>query len=836
MSNQTKFASNALRHFPKLERLESRLAPGDALLGLLAGWPDSVPVVTAECPEAGGTSGFEMDDVVPDGTLWMTRSEPWTPQPRFRRPSDAQPAIAIDDAIHGFANTSIAHVSNRLQMTQSLGATIGGLTSAAQGMGNPSLALQASAQSRIDIAATPVHRGSPREQGLTSADQSHEFGELPLMFEANVGHTDGRVDFVARAAGYTAFLTATGPVFAVSEPEVLATVADDQSVANASGSDGTIKGVALHMNLVGTKPATRAAGVNPLSGKVNYFIGNNPSQWRTNIATFGRVEYEDVYPGIDLVYYGKDQQLEYDFIVSPGVDPDRIALNFAGADGAEIDGDGNLVLHTAAGDFVQQKPYLYQESNGIRQEVAGRFVLTTHPSPLVTFDVGQYDATRPLVIDPLVLGYSTYLGAGGAFDGGHMIAVDAVGNSYVGGTTSATNFPVTPGAFDTTSIGGDAFIAKLNPAGSALVYATYIGGNTGGECNNFNAHNGGIAVDSAGSAYLACKTISADFPTTPGAFDTTYGGDIYGDGFVLKLSPDGASLDYSTYFGGGANADYVEAIALHDGDAYVVGHTWSSDFPTTPGAFDTTWANTGTPYLLRLNGDGSALVFSTFLGVGAEARGVAVDTGGNAYTVSDGDNVFVQKISANGATQVYGMTLGGSSSDDGLGIAVDTAGRAFIVGQTHSGNFSVTPGAYDTTYNGISKINAAGNFILYSTYIGGSLGDEGRAIAVSSNGDAYVTGWSNSNDFPTTPGTFDATHDGLGDAIALKILSDGSALSYSTYLGGPNFDSGRSIALDSDSNAYITGRTTSGFPITPGALKKRNRGTEDAFVTKLVET
>ncbi len=314
-----------------------------------------------------------------------------------------------------------------------------------------------------------------------------------------------------------------------------------------------------------------------------HFIGNDPSQWHANIPTFGRVEYQDVYPGIDVAYYGNQSPgregvgLEYDFIVSPGVDPDAIALNFAGADGLEIDRAGNLVVHTAAGDVVQQKPYLYQEVNGARQEVAGSFVLSTEYSTHVTFDVGAFDASRPLVIDPLVMGYSTFLGGGGASDRGYAVGVDSVGNAYVTGDTNSIEFPTTPGSFDSSYNGlSEGFVSKLNATGSALVYSTYLGG------NGIDGVSG-IAVDAAGNAYVTGNANSADFPVTPGAFDTEKS-HFFTDCFITKLTSDGSALTYTTFL----EAWCTEIDVDGDGNAYVTGSVrGDAEFPVTPGAYQT---------------------------------------------------------------------------------------------------------------------------------------------------------------------------------------------------------------------------------------------------------
>ncbi len=711
---------------------------------------------------------------------------------------------------------------------------------------------------------TPVSNASSQSTLSESQKQTiaENYDRLPLSFEQNVGQFDERVDFVARTGGMTTFLTPTAAVFAIqnSESRIQNSESADWRAGRVNALDASLQGVdtprspgvALYMEIVGAKPAGRAAGVNPLEGKLNYFIGNDPSQWHTNIATFGRVEYQDVYPGIDLVYYGNNGALEYDFIVSPGADPNVITLNFAGADGVEIDPQGNMMLHTAAGDVVQQKPLTYQQAGGSRQEIASRYVLN---GTNVRFDIGAYDPTQPLVIDPLVLGYSTFLGAGGFGDDmGFAIALDADGNSYVTGRTSSPNFPTTPGAFDTTYPGGgSAFVAKLNATGSSLIYGTYLGPAEFGF---------GIALDSAGNAYVTGYTGSPGFPTTPGAFDTSYNGNE--DAFVAKLSADGSSLLYGTYLGG-THLDHGKAIAVDAaGNAYVTGESKSINFPTTSGAFDIT-PNGGAlsdGFVSKLSADGTSLVYSTFLGGSHEDFGtsIALDTGGNAYVTgytqstdfpttpgsfdpSDNGNPdgFVTKLNAAGAGLVYSTYMGGFAFDVCDAIALDSAGNVYVTGRTDSSDFPISPGTYDNSIsaNGdafAAKLSATGASLVYGTFLGGSGFDRGRGIAVDAAGNAYVTGNASSPDFPTTPGAFDTSHNGDVDAFVTKVNTAGTNLVYSTYLGGSSPDSGSGIAVDAAGNAHVVGSTAStNFPTTPGVLKRRNRGAYDAFITKFAE-
>jgi hypothetical protein len=601
----------------------------------------------------------------------------------------------------------------------------------------------------------------------------------------------------------------------------------------------------LRSRFVGANPEPQVIGLDALAGTSNYFIGSDPSQWHTGIATYGRVEYQNLYPGVDLVYYGDQRQLEYDYVVAPEADPGVIKLAIDGAESMALDGQGDLVLHASGGDVLEHAPVVYQEVGGIRQPVSGRFVLGGDGQ--VGFAVGAYDPSLPLVIDP-VLSYSTYLGGPGT--GGLGITVDAAGNAYVTGGANSAGFPTTAGAFQTTYSGGldDAFVTELNPTGTALVYSTYLGG------TDFD-YGFRIAVDAVGNACVTGFTDSADFPTTTGAFRTTYGGND--DAFVAKLNATGTALVYSTYLGG-AGLDRGADIAVDaSGDAYVTGTT-SGGFPTTAGAFQRAFRGVYDAFVAKLNPTGTALVYSTYLGGtdNDQAFGIAVDTFGAAYVTGEthstgfpttpgafqtsyggGYDAFVTELNPTGTALVYSTYLGGTGDDVGRGIAVDGAGNAYVTGYTDSADFPTTAGAFQAAFGGgydafVTKLNATGTALVYSTYLGGTHWDEGWGIAVDAVGDAYVTGYTESTDFPTTTGAFQTTFGG-GDAFVTKLNATGTALVYSTYLGGVGHDEGDHIAVDAAGNAYVTGFTSSpDFPTTPGAFQTSNRGYGDAFVAK----
>ena len=485
---------------------------------------------------------------------------------------------------------------------------------------------------------------------ITSADIAQSYGSLPVSFAPNRGQADEGVDFVARGAGYGLALHPTGAVVALTKgappPGGAATFSSPASSASASSPlaplepEGPRPSGLVRIDVVGGDPAATAEGQVPLAGRINYLTGNDPSGWHRNLPTFGRVTYREVYPGIDLSYYGNQSSLEYDFIVAPGSDPDRIAIGFQGADSVRLAPGGDLVVAVPGGELRQHAPRIYQEVDATRVPVAGRFVL--HDDDRVGFDVAAFDHSRPLVIDP-VLAYSTYLGGAGS-DLGIGITVGADGNAYVSGGTSPPAFPTTPGAVDQTYNGGqDGFVTKLGPDGS-LVYSTLLGGQGIDDADT-------PAVHASGAVYVRGFTTSANFPTTSGAFDTSFGG--FFDAWLAKLSPDGSSLDYSTFVGGGGFESGSGLAVDAQGSAYIVGITGSPDFPTTPGAFETTFHGVGGPapppfgpgdfdaYATKFTPDGSALVYSTFLGGSAleAAFEVAVDPTGRAVlsgvTLSD---------------------------------------------------------------------------------------------------------------------------------------------------------------------------------------------------------
>lgn len=670
---------------------------------------------------------------------------------------------------------------------------------------------------------------------------------LPLSFEANLGQTESGVKFLSRGNGYQLFLTANEAVLGLRNRH-----SNREEVAASHSS-------ALRMKLVNASANPAIAGSDEAPGKSNYLIGDDPKQWRTNLANYAKVKYHGVYPGVDLIYYGNQSQLEYDFVLKPGADPQPIKLAFEGAERMSIDAGGDLVLGLKEGDVRQRKPVVYQEVDGARRIVEGRYVQTGERE--IGFEIGEYDPARPLVIDP-VLSYSSYLGGSG-FDHGNAIAVDAAGNIYVAGGTGSANFTIANAA--QSNFGGtfDCFITKLNPSGSALIYSTYLGGSGGDACL-------GMALDSSGAVYLTGLSSSPNFPTVNPA-QPNFGGGA-SDAFVVKLNANGSSLAYSTYLGGSGSDIGNGLVVDAKGAAYVIGDTSSTDFPTK-NALQQTYGGGGRDgFVTKVEADGAASVYSTFLGGSAvdQGFGIAVDAGGDAYVsgITTSPNfplanalqqnpggradLFVAKLNASGAALVYSTYLGGSGGDSqgvpGNPIAIDAAGAVYLTGSTNSRNFpTANPlqagfgGGEDDAF--VTKINANGSAPVYSTYLGGSGNENVTAlpnpflvqdIAVDAAGQAYVTGTTGSNNFPTANAVQSSFGGGARDAFVTKLDASGSSAIYSTYLGGGGNDTGLCLAVDPVGGAWISGRTLStNFSMVNALQSSFGGGDHDAFIVKL---
>lgn len=695
---------------------------------------------------------------------------------------------------------------------------------------------------------------------------------MPLQFEANHGQVDGQVKFISRGSGYTLFLTPTESVMVLQQREAKKEEAHDRPFNDlvAATEPAPIKQSVVRMKLEGANPSPAIDGMEQLPGIVNYFIGNDPAKWRTNIPTFAKVYYKDAYPGIDLAYYGNQGKLEYDFIVAPGVDPNQIKLAFEGATNITVAESGDLVLTTGLGDVRVQKPIVYQrEKDGHKTLVAGNYLVSPTTSSTVQIHLAAYDREKPLVIDPTLF-YSTYL-SGSDEEQGLGIAVDTSGNAYVTGFTRSTNFPISVGAFQPTFGGGgafnfDAFVTKFNPTGSAIVYSTYIGGSNGDVGR-------GIATDGLGNAYITGDSRSTNFPSSPGAFQNTPPSSS-SNAFVTKLDPTGA-LAYSTYLGGSNHDNNGTGIAVDGvGNACVAGATRTTNFPTTAGAFQTIPGDpnidgNGDAFVVKLDPTLSSLVYSTYLGGSHDeaAYSMALDGVGNAYvtgyttsnnfpttpgvfqaTTSDSNiagngDAFVTKLDSSLSALVYSTYLGGNVLDQGIGIAVDGLSNAYVTGVTLSSNFPTSSGAVQSSYGGgnqdafVTKLGPTGSVPVYSTYLGGNGEENTSGIAVDSSGNAYVTGRTNSTNFPIIAGATQSTFSGYSDIFITKLGPSGSTLIYSSYLGGNLDDVAYGIAVDGVGNTYVTGWTNSpNFPTTAGAFQTTTAAVStEAFVAKIID-
>jgi hypothetical protein len=691
------------------------------------------------------------------------------------------------------------------------------------------------------------------------------------MFIENIGQFGSEARFQVRGGNGTIWLAEDGIWVTVLEelsPSELSLPIEGEegswrySPAGGGSVDESLspRGVNLKISFPGANPSPRIEPFNPLDATISYFIGDDPGQWQAGVPVWGGVRYVELYPGIDLEISGVNGHLVQHLVVREGADLNVIQLRVEGADEMTLEGSA-LRLGTAVGDYFLP---LLQLNNDTR---------TTLPSP----SVAGNEVTTPFInlpdeedsVQPLSgaadLLYSTFLG-GSNWDSASDIVSETGGKTYVTGTTYSTNFPTMPGPYDQDYIGGsyDAFVVEMNTVGSAFLFATFLGG-SGGDSGT------GIVRDGSGFLYITGETASSNFPTTSGALYTSYNGNL--DAFVVKLSANGRTLSYATFLGGSSADSGIDIALASGGLAFVTGYTDSDNFPTTAGALDRTLNDySRDAFVVKLNAAGSALSYGTFLGGAVEdiGYGIAVDSSGAAYVTgktcspdfptapsfpnepfdwtynshsgiyyycSDG---FVTKLNAAGSALVYSAFLGGNSFDYGTGIAVGSDGSAYVAGATDSDDFPATPGAYATSLNSywdafVVKVNATASALTYATFLGGSGGDHGDGIAINASGEAFVTGFTDSDDFPTTVGAFDRTSHEYYDAFAARLNAAGSALSYGTYLAGGNDDFGDGIALDGGGSVHVVGTTrSSNFPTTVGALDITHNGDGDAFVAMLV--
>ncbi len=709
---------------------------------------------------------------------------------------------------------------------------------------------------------------TPATRAQQSTRVRSNFGALPLAFEANQGQTDPHVKYMARGSGYTVFLTPNDTVFALHSSTAASQAAHATNVAERSRARLAQKQInaSISMKLAGANSQPQIAAQNELPGRSNYFIGRDPSQWHTGVKQYSRVSYRDVYPGVDMAFHGQQRQLEFDFIVAPGASAAPIGFDVSGARKISTDADGNLVLASKAGNVLLHKPVAYQEKNNTRQPVDAAFVVQA--SNKIGFTLGNYDRSRELVIDPSVT-YATFLG-GSSDDEAYGIAIDSSGAAYVTGQTASSNFPTQMAAFGTYQGGtSDAFVTKISADGQTLEYSTYIGGT---QTDGGNA----IAVDGSGDAYVAGTTNSGSgshFPITAGVVQSTPQGGF--DAFVLELGTTGA-LTFCTYLGGSGD-DFAYGVAVDTSGVYVVGGTGSTNFPDTSTGFQTAISGTSNGFVTKLNLSGTAFIYSSYLGggTGDVANAVAVDSSNQAYVTGATFNAsnnfptknplqplcsgtasgcgtlydaFVTVVDTAGSGLVYSSFLGGTQEDQGLGIAVDGSGDAYVTGLTLStstsfplhnalyGTFKGTQQAFVSEFN----ITSTGATAVYSTYLGGSTSQIATGIAVDNNKNAYVTGQTNSTDFPTANAT-QPNIGGLKDAFVTQFAPGGGSLVFSTFLGGPQDENAPlvgvalgAIAVDSSgANIYVAGNTASStFPVTANVVQTTYGGGKDAFIAK----
>jgi PKD repeat protein len=725
---------------------------------------------------------------------------------------------------------------------------------------------------------------SPSIEPAARARIVEGFGKLPLYFVENHGQLDERVSYYIQGSDKTIYFSPDGVTYELTQRQMthdegrtLALRGELDSRSEIQNPKSEIQRWSVKLDFIGANPDVHPIGQDKTEAIISYFKGS-PDQWHAGLPTYSRIVYPDLWPGIDLVYYGTVNQLKYEFVVRPGADPAQIRLAYRGAD-VSLNAKGQLLVTTSIGGFSDDTPVAYQEIDGQRVPVPMAYqvseasdkpetrttleasALYAPPSTLYGFTVGPYDPARLLILDPAVIVYCGYIG-GDDEDWGYGIAADGAGNAYVTGSTYSTeaSFPVIVGPELTYNGGEDAFVAKVNVAGTGLVYAGYIGG------IDYDA-GFGIAVDGTGNAYVTGQTWSteASFPVIGGP-DLTFNGQS--DAFVAKVNASGSSLVYAGYIGGGSDEDGYGIAVDGAGNAYVTGETGSTGatFPLTGGPDLTFNGGYEDAFVAKVNATGSSLVYAGYIGGNGDdwGYGIAVDGAGNAYVTGEtsstqasfpitggpdlshnGGNydAFVAKVNVSGSGLVYAGYIGGSGEDWGYGIAVDSAGNAYVTGGTSSteASFPVIGGP-DLTYNGgddafVAKVNVTGSGLVYAGYVGGNGDDGGSGIAVDGAGNAYVTGGTSSTEvsFPVIGGP-DLTYNGGDDAFVAKVNVTGSGLVYAGYIGGSGEDWGYGIAVDGASNAYVTGYTDSteaSFPVVGGPDLTYNGG-EDAFVAKVI--
>lgn len=669
------------------------------------------------------------------------------------------------------------------------------------------------------------------------------------IFEMNRGQVPPEVKYLARNQNYNLFLTSSEVILSSYQGSYLSE-RQPRSLFKRYPQKGCVNPQpqfsSLRLKLAGSNPQSRIQGQNPLPGVHHYLIGDNLERWRANLPTYSKVRYEAIYPGIDMVFYNNGRQLEFDFIVAPFSSLQAIRINVKGAEQLKTSRSGDLSLITPAGEFKLLRPTVYQETDGIRRELKGRFVVLNHHQ--IGFQVQDYDPSKTLVIDP-VLTFSTYYGGTG-MEQGFGIAVDPFGNTWVTGITSSANFPIKPSGFNLRGA-QDAFILKLKPSGE-VEFATFFGG-TGNEVGI------GVAVTDSGEVCIIGETTSADFPLKSPLQSRSGGGR---DVFIAKLSAQGDQLLFSSYLGGQAD-EQGRGVALDfSGNVWLVGITRSADFPVNK-PLQNNYLGKDEGFVAKIGVDGK-LLFSTWLGGSGDdgPTSIAVDRFGNAYiagttdstgfrtipgsvqlTKRNGFDAFIAKIDVSASSILYSTYLGGDADDGASGVAVDYQGNAYVTGGTRSNDYPTTASAFQRTYGGgaalggdafVTKLNDKGSDFIYSSYLGGSGPDQAVGIAIDLSGNAYVAGNTASQNFPRNNPLQSKYGGGFQDAFVTRFNTGGSALVYSSFLGGNDFDNAGAIAVDSFRNVYLTGVTlSSDFPLVNPAQSSRTGSTSDLFVARI---
>ncbi|MCX7769406.1 MAG: MopE-related protein [Flavobacteriales bacterium] len=667
------------------------------------------------------------------------------------------------------------------------------------------------------------------------------------FFIENKGQWPQEVLYLARLGGLNAWITRSGVVYdfyQLKEKEGAKANAERPLPQKFEEKDYSLHGHVVRLNHTGAGAAASGQGQRKQQGYYNYFLGNDPSKWASEVGLYQEAVVKDLYPGIDLRWYYDKGSLRYDYVVAPGADPGLIRLHLEGHHGQAIR-DNQLVFTTRFGEVQLMELLAYQETESGRVPVPVRWAQKGRQT---AFELAPYDRSRPLIIDPLI--YSTFIG-GTSIEIGYSITLDPI-RAYITGSVLFFGYPTTTGAYDTSPNGFvDVFITKLDPIGSSLMYSTYLGGSG-------NEEGLSIVLDSFWNAYVTGYTKSSDFPVPTG-----YDGFLTGtqDAFVTKLNPTGTALVYSTYLGG-SGEETGHAIALGGfGLAYVTGKTNSSDFPIASG-YDSFLSGSSDAFVTKFNNTGTGLMYSTYLGGSGDevGYGIAVDGSGSFYvtgqtqssdfpatpgahdiSLGGPQDIFVTKFHSGGLVLLYSTFIGGSDFESGYSIALDGSGAAYVTGYTESSDYPTVIGSFDETLNGsadaiVSKLNPAGSALEYSTYIGGTVSDGGYSIFVDASGEAYVTGAAASIDFPTTTGADDESYNGNWDVFVSRINSGGTNLIYSTYLGGSNDDWGYSIGVLSSGKVLVTGKTNSSdYPTTGGVWDDTYSGGaySDVFVTSL---